>query len=1036
MFQFSRYSALLFFLIYFSFYSSAQDYQAVQEQRVLHIQKILSENLPDSTRAFHLSELSRNLVTINKLQDAIEAGLQSLVLSKKISYKKGEAASLASLGVTYKALNEIDKSIILLNNALKSSKESNYKLEEGYIYSHLGQVWWSKLDTLKALDYHYKALKINKELNILNRQAFAYDFIAQIYSQQGKYKEALENYNNAITLYSQINERFRLALAYGNAGLMHFWMNQIEESLENYLQASKNFELLKNRNGIIWIDGLKSNLYSRINDFDNALKYANHSLELNKLNNDNKGIADAFIYLGAIYFKMQNYDLASENYFNAIDIFKKENDEYGEMKALFFLSEIRFEQTKYDDALKYAGLSLNLASKHNKKRLISDCKRIIGAIYILLENPNQGRELILESFYLDSISSNSTNYPFQFLYLAKADSAQEKFKAALNNYKRFHFYQSNALKDNESAERVSLRYEFDKKEALVQSELKVKKMQRNIASIGIVLMILLLITVLYIFNLRRKKLESEKKIVDLERREILLVKETDRFKTKFLTNISHEFRTPLTLINGHLELLKKNATSSDLFRFQEMERNSRLLLQLINQLMDLSKLEFSEYKLVYKEGNMLQEAFSVVKSFISYADNLQITLDLEASKEAQEFFEKESMGFSKEALTIVINNLMSNALKFTPLHGKIKVKIDVKGSDIFILKVMNTGSEILPEFKEKIFERFYQIEGDSEKNLMGSGVGLSLVKELAELHGGQVTLESNGEYSTVFVVHFASQKSLIHILGTEFFEDKKTVEFTLDEPINDDKLVVLVVEDQPDLRRFIVESLRDNFTVLEANNGKIGMETALKMIPDIIISDIMMPELDGIEMCRNLKNNELTSHIPFMFLTAKAQQENIIEGLRSGSDDYLSKPFSIEELQLRVQNILRTRKLFQAKFSTAKGLQEIETNDELNSRDKSFLIKLSEFVEQHLDDKEFDVTKLAEMTFISVSQLTRKMKALIGVTPAEYIRNVRLNKAFSLLKSGESVSDASWSVGFEDPVYFSKVFKKHFGFPPSESKFK
>lgn len=1028
---------LFFFLGYISVFSKsfAQNLQKIQENKVRALEKQLTEKNSDTTEVNLLAELARNLVTIDKLNEAIQSANQAILIAEKAKYKKGLATAYASLGVVEAAFGHTDKSILTFQKSLKLCQELNFRKEEGYVYSHLAQAYWNKLDTNMAMDLHFKALEINRELKIPNRQAFACDFIGHLYAQKGNYKEALKYYTESARLFTEIGENHRIALSYGNMGLMNAWMNNKDAALKYYFNAIDYYDIENNTKGVIWIYGLIADLYTKINDFENALTYVDKALALNNKLNNLEGIAENYSHLGLIYSKMELFENANDNFKKSLNLYKELDDKYGQMKCLFYMGECKFSENELNEALTYLDESLALAIKENKRRVISDCKRVLGAIFVKLGNASVGKSYLNDALKIDEESSNSISFPFIYKYLAKGDSLMGDYKSALLNYQMFYKYAHSEKLDVENAELTAVKYEFSKKEELVKAELKVKRFQRNLAAIGAIIMVVLTIIAIYIYELRKKKLKSEQKIIELERRELELVKESERFKNHFLTNISHEFRTPLTLINGHLELLLQDKASKDFNRFKEMEKGSKHLLNLINQLMDLSKLEIADYKLRFRQGNALKETLELLESFQLLAIQKEILFKVEVSDRANEYFQSSIMGYSSEALVLVVNNYMSNALKFTPAGGTVIAYIDWVENEFLKLEVRDTGKGISPEYYGKVFDRFFQLDVDCENNFNGSGVGLALVKEMANLHGGDVSVFQNDGGGSVFVVLL--KNSLEESVGENIYSTDLSIESN--SIINNDSVdspIILVVEDQVELRQFIVQNLGSNYTFLEAANGRVGIELAKEHLPDLIISDIMMPFMDGIDMCIQLKNDDLTSHIPFVFLTAKADHNDILNGLKSGSDDYLIKPFSILELKWRINNILKTQAAFRAKFKTS--LKEEKNNfyiqNELNSRDKAFLNRINEFVNENISNKGFDVPLLAEMCFISVSQLTRKMKTLTGATPAEFIRTQRLNKAFQLLLKNESVSDASWSVGFEDPVYFSKTFKKHYGYPPSEAK--
>jgi DNA-binding response OmpR family regulator len=325
----------------------------------------------------------------------------------------------------------------------------------------------------------------------------------------------------------------------------------------------------------------------------------------------------------------------------------------------------------------------------------------------------------------------------------------------------------------------------------------------------------------------------------------------------------------------------------------------------------------------------------------------------------------------------------------------------------------------------------------------GSGIGLSLVKELALLHGGNTMAFNN-------TAKGCSCKVWIKCERVDTYKLKNTHEATkiVESPcisetsssitenaieMVDEKPLILVVEDQPELRQFIVENIGSNYQCIEAENGKIGIELAEKFVPDIIISDVMMPVMNGLELCKNIKGNDITSHIPFVMLTAKADKGDKISGLETGADDYILKPFSIEELKLKLRNILRLQEIVRKKFQGVVVPQQ-ENTKELSQRDRELLSKLNAVIEANITEPQLGVETLAVAAFLSNKQLTRKLKTLIGQTPADLIRNVRLQKALQLLGNGMNITETSWETGFEDTAYFSKVFKKHFGVVPSEFK--
>ena len=402
----------------------------------------------------------------------------------------------------------------------------------------------------------------------------------------------------------------------------------------------------------------------------------------------------------------------------------------------------------------------------------------------------------------------------------------------------------------------------------------------------------------------------------------------------------------------------------------------------------------------------------------------------------EEYLSNFTFGYSSDALHIIVNNLLSNALKFTSAGGHVRMNVDCRAG-ILSIEVKDTGIGIAEEHIEHVFDRFYQIEEPGRPTYSGSGIGLALSKELALLHGGDIqVLSVKGQGSTFLVTlkdHSPSESIVLD--NSKAIDPALNVEVT-EVNIEESELpLILVVEDQHDLRQFIKNNLSEFGTVLEAENGKQGVAIAVERVPDIIVSDLMMPELDGLELCRSLKSRTETSHIPIILLTARADEEARLQGLQDGADDYIAKPFSVKELQLRVRNRLRVQKQFADLFVSPSHEVEVVAQEEpvFTAKELDWLNQLKNTILANLDNAQFGVNHLAESNHISTSQMNRKLKALTGHSSLDLIRQIKMEKALELLRKMDSVSDVAYAVGYDDPLYFSKVFKKFYGFPPSKS---
>ncbi len=547
------------------------------------------------------------------------------------------------------------------------------------------------------------------------------------------------------------------------------------------------------------------------------------------------------------------------------------------------------------------------------------------------------------------------------------------------------------------------------------------------------------------YELNRIKLRNDLKLKEFESKKL---QEVDQLKSRFFANISHEFRTPLTIILGSLEKLKAKIESSDNEKeISIMKRNASRLLQLINQLLELSRIESGSIQLRASEYDVVKFAKRIIASFSSLAHQKNLSLTFNSTNiESTTINEKTQIYFDTKKLETAFYNLLSNAVKFTPAGEKIDVSIS-KEDRFVIIVFLNTGVEIPSENVEKIFDRFYQVDDSGTRNFEGTGIGLSLVKEYIELHKGKIEVESKN-HMTTFTVYLPIGKSHLkedqiipyENLDVETIEKyhKEKVSFTAseisdNEVIEPDKTIILVVEDNPDLREMIKEYLQDDFSVLEAENGIEGMKLADKTIPDLIISDIMMPEMDGYELTRKIKSNEKTNHIPVVLLTAKAATEDKLEGLETGADDYLIKPFNEKELIIRVKNLIKIRKQMREKYQSEYLIKPVDVV--VPSTQKVFLEKLIRIIEENLSNDQFSVEVLCNEIGMSRTQLHRKVKSVTNQSTTEFIRNYRLQSAAQLLKQDAgNIAEISNKVGFSSQAYFTKLFQELYGQTPLDFK--
>ncbi len=552
----------------------------------------------------------------------------------------------------------------------------------------------------------------------------------------------------------------------------------------------------------------------------------------------------------------------------------------------------------------------------------------------------------------------------------------------------------------------------------------------------------IIIYFLWRYNAKRVELKHKLEFESLETKKL---KELDHLKTRFFANISHEFRTPLTLIKGPIEDFLQD---HDIEKLKEilpaMQRNSNRLLQLISQLLDLSKLGAGNYKLTRSKRDIIPFVKQIVNSFSSLAHRKNILLETEIDPRLKNDLRNEAIAFyfDDDVVEKILFNLLSNAFKFAPEGGNITVSLCFaeKKTGFLELKVEDDGIGIPPEKLPYIFDRFYQADQSNNRQFEGSGIGLSLVKELVELHGGTITVTSEVNKQTAFSCYLPLNKKIapgIESSKKEYSGEISVPDYeTHNEPFEnaiDAAPTVLLVEDQPDVRKYIREKLHEHYNILEAKNGVEGFETAKTQMPDLVISDVMMPKKDGFELCHSLKTDNVTSHIPVILLTARAEDADKLTGLETGADAYLIKPFNARELNIRIHNLIEIRAKMRAKFSSKLAVKPSEIA--VTSRDRIFVQDLLTVTETHIADEKFSVEQLGKAVNMSTSQINRKLKALVNQSAQQFIRSVRMQRAQELLKNNAAtVAEIAYEVGFKDPGYFAKVFKTHFGVQPSEVK--
>ncbi len=554
----------------------------------------------------------------------------------------------------------------------------------------------------------------------------------------------------------------------------------------------------------------------------------------------------------------------------------------------------------------------------------------------------------------------------------------------------------------------------------------------------------------YRFQLRRRLAEKEAH----------RLQELDTFKSRLFTNITHEFRTPLTVILGTAEQLKMDVEAEKQDRkngkLNLIARSGERLLRLVNQILDLAKIENNSLQFNYVQGDVLPYLRYLTESLQSMANFQEVQL------RAESLDPEIVMDYDPERLLQIVHNLLSNAIKFTPSGGTVTLRAALvaqmdspfKSSTSLKITVEDTGIGMAPEDLPLIFDRFYQVKHLDQAPINGTGIGLALTKELVQRMGGNITVQSELSKGTTFTAMWPITNQAPMILGEA--DSSKSVQVAAGHssslsdgtaPIATDTELpsLLIIEDNPDVVEYLATCLQEKYQIDFAFNGKQGIEKALETVPDLIISDVMMPEKDGFEVCESLKNDLRTSHIPILLLTAKIEVESRIVGLQSGADAYLAKPFNQQELLLTMRNMLFLRKTLQARYSKQQLTQYREEtehsaqtqNAQIFEMEDAFVQKLRQHIEDNLTQSELSVEELSRKMTMSYQTLHRKITALTNLSPVQFIRLIRLSKARTLLQTTQlPISEIAFEVGFNDAKYFSRVFTEEFDQTPSSMRVK
>lgn len=886
---------------------------------------------------------------------------------------------------------------------LEQSITNHDELAISILCKELGKRMRESSDFANAITYHQQGLAAAYNIKDTIGITEALNNLGTDFRRIGAFPEASSYHYQALHLaeaYSGRNEyrgRKNRVMALNGIGIIHLSFGNYDEAEKLLREALSEEKALDSPLGQAMNYANIGAIFQEKQMYDSAFVYYQYSMEQNQLAKSQLGIGLCHIHFGHIYELQAQYDEAEREYQQAYEIMGNISDTWHWLKACLAIARIRLAKNDFPEAKKHIEQAIEAADIIESPQHLSDA-------YDLLHR----------------------------YHLKQADFAE-----ALNSYKRSEAFQDSVRNTQKLNHVIDMRvnYERDKNrqhiaQLNIRNEMETRQKEIILtASIIFVFLLILLSASLFYAYIQRTK--SNK-----------ILRNLSRLRTNFFTNITHEFRTPLTVILGlskHLQEQKNFTQTESNYYLKAIDRQGTHLLTLVNQLLNIAKINAGTDNPEWRRGNIAIYVRMIVDSFRLYAQNNNIKLSFSSSEPVIE------IDFVPHYIDDILQNLLSNSLKFSPPGSEISVSVSsVKNKEI-ALKVTDTGEGIPEEELERVFDLFYQ-GGQSDKK-SGSGIGLNYTRQLVEIMHGKIEVESEVKKGSTFTVTLPLRQSIEKILppwnpeyDTNSYPLKTTEstkqnnQVTKEEKIRfiktDTHTSILLIEDSEDVTLYIEALLSPQYNIVTARDGDEGLKIANELIPDIIISDIMMPNKDGLTLCNEIRESELLNHIPLILLTAKTEMGDQLKGLKYGADAYIRKPFHPDELLVQIEALLENRRLLKKKY-----MRSIFKEDEIPVKDinMEFLQKATDIIYLEMRNPRFSSVSLAEKLCMSPSQLNRKLSAVSGYTSSLYINNLRIDCAKKKLASeNKSVAEIAAECGFYDVAYFSRIFKKHTNVTPSQ----
>jgi signal transduction histidine kinase/DNA-binding response OmpR family regulator len=881
---------------------------------------------------------------------------------------------------------------------------------------------------------------------------------SSVFRLRGKYDSALAVLLKVKPIFKELRDSTAYADYLGDIGYLYSLKNDSKNALIHLLEAlkiykltgsTKNLALLYNRFGMLYRD---EKLY------DSALFYYKESLKINDATGFKLGASANLLNIGTLYEQKGEHQTAIDYYLKALEMKEQLRDKQGKLKCFNNIGMSYMNLGKVSKAIEYHEKSLALAQQYNSNLDIAMSYINLGFDYQKGKNNAKALHYTLKGMEMAKQINDLTLLRESARVLYETYQVLNNYREAFKYHVMFKTYSDSIVNENnlKALAEIQTKYNVAKKENEI-TELKIGKNKQELQiqtlrawyNLAIGLFIAFLVLALFFYYRSR-----------VSRKLSLKLQEINDMKSHFFANLSHEFRTPLTLMLGPTEKLLEKAAPEDKPWLELIHRNASRLLFLDEQLLEFTKIDSGTQKIHLVSGNILAPLKSIAESFVIIAEqkNIEYSFSFPA--------EPVMACFDGDILEKVTTNLLSNAFKYTYSSGKIEFSVSLDSNAPAVgnsikefdkipwvrIDVRDSGIGIPENKKEQIFERFYQLNHHPGNTTGGVGIGLALTRELLRLHHGFITLESSPGKGSLFSVFLSGDRrvystdDLKELTSYHPHQGNSTIPVSIDETVNDTILSeedsvelqksgrfpqVLIVDDNPDMRIYVREILQAFYTVTDAENGNQGFEIACQSIPDLIITDVMMHPVNGIEFCMKLKQDERTSHIPVIMLTALSDPQEKVTGLETGADDYVTKPFNSRELLVRMRNLITQRNKLRQIFSSSVNLEPGAIT--VTSADEKFLRKLIQLIEANIDNPDLDIEFLLSNIAMSRSQLHRKIKAITGQPITGFIRIIRIKRAAMLMEQKfGNVSDIMYAVGFNNLSYFTKCFREVYNLTPTE----